>query len=396
MTNNTLDIHAPQFPESIDSGEIVAWNKQVGESFERDEVLAEIETDKVVMEVPAQESGTLLKIKKNTGSSVNSHEVIAVIRVGTAPQKTVPSETEKQTAEHSVKISPSARTLAEEHGLDITAIKTTGKHNSITKQDVQSFVAQQNSTTSTPSMPPARQSIAKTSNSGTQTVPMTRLRRTVAQRLLNVQQSRAVLTTFNEVNVQAITALRKQYQDAFIEKHGVKLGFISFFVQASCAALQKYPIINAASTEQDIIYHDSQDIGIAVSTERGLVVPVLRDAGTTSLADIEKAIVDFANRARHNKLELEELQGGTFTITNGGVFGSMLSTPIINPPQSAILGMHSIQSRPIAEDNNVVIRPMMYLALSYDHRIIDGREAVLFLRDIKETLENPGKLLLDL
>lgn len=390
MTKKTIEIHVPSFPESIETGEIIAWNKKVGEPFERDEVLAEIETDKVVMEVPAQSEGVLIEINKDVGSMVSSTELIGLMEEKTFP-KSQSTQKKDSTNDTVTKISPSAKQLAQAENLTIQDIPATGNRNTITKADVQSFLKQQKGST-----PTIADNNTATGSRKTRRVSMSRLRTTIAQRLLDVQKSRAILTTFNEVNLQAIDALRKQYKESFIDAHGVKLGFMSFFVQACCDALKKYPVINASSDENSLTYHDYQDIGIAVSTERGLVVPVLRNAADMSLAAIEQNIVDFATRARNNKLTLEELQGGTFTITNGGVFGSLLSTPIINPPQSAILGMHSIQRRPVAENDTVVVRPMMYLALSYDHRIIDGKEAVLFLRDVKDTLENPGKRLLDL
>ncbi|RMH20966.1 MAG: 2-oxoglutarate dehydrogenase complex dihydrolipoyllysine-residue succinyltransferase [Gammaproteobacteria bacterium] len=406
MSEKQIEIHAPHFPESIQSGEIVRWNRKPGETFQRDEVLAEIETDKVILEVPAIDDGKLLEIYKPEGSEVVSDEKIALMvaqkysgQSENQPQTSPENHPDKRqqaakentssavTPRHS---SPSARKLATEKDIDIQQISPTGRRETVTRTDVEKQLQRDSESSATRS---ASQGITP---GKTRKIPMSRLRSTIAKRLLDAQNHTAMLTTFNEVNLHAVQQLRKTYQSRFQERYGIKLGLMSFFVRACCLALEKVPQINTTSDEDHIYQHDFHDIGIAVSTERGLVVPILRSASSLSLAGIESNIADFAKRARENKLELEELQGGTFTITNGGVFGSMLSTPILNPPQSAILGMHSIQERPIVDNGQVIIRPMMYLALTYDHRVIDGREAVTFLKTIKEILENPGILWLEL
>ncbi len=348
----------------------------------------DIETDKVVLELPAIKSGVLTKIIKNNGEKVGSVEVIAQIDTDAVAQVAPASAPTKEAI--AVAVSPSARKLAHAHDVDAASLQGSGKHGLVTKEDVLSAVQQAAPTIQHEAV------VAPSGDRPEQRVPMTRIRQRIAERLLQSQANAAILTTFNEVNMQPVIELRNKYKDAFEKKHGVKLGFTSFFVKATVLALQKFPIVNASVDGTDIIYHGYFDIGVAIGSERGLVVPIIRDADKLSFADIEKRIVDFGARAKDGKLSMEELTGGTFSITNGGVFGSMLSTPIINPPQSAILGIHATKDRPVAENGQVVIRPMNYLALSYDHRIIDGREAVQFLGTIKEALEFPGRILLDL
>jgi 2-oxoglutarate dehydrogenase E2 component (dihydrolipoamide succinyltransferase) len=384
-----IEVKVPQLSESVSEATLLTWHKKVGEAVQEGENLIDIETDKVVLELPAIKSGVIAKILKADGAQVGSGEVIAQIdtaAVATAPVAAAKVETV------AAAVSPSARKHAHELDVDASQLKGSGKHGLVTKEDVLNAV-QQPVATAQPQSAPA---VAPAGNRAEQRVPMTRIRQRIAERLLQSQANAAILTTFNEVNMQPVIELRNKYKDAFEKKHGVKLGFSSFFIKAAVLALQKFPIVNASVDGNDIIYHGYFDIGMAIGSERGLVVPILRDADKLSLADIEKRIADFAARAKDGKLSMEELSGGTFSITNGGVFGSMLSTPIINPPQSAILGIHATKDRPVAENGQVVIRPMNYLALSYDHRIIDGREAVQFLGTIKEALEFPGRVLLDL
>ncbi len=381
-----IEVKVPQLSESVSEATLLTWHKKVGEAVQEGENLIDIETDKVVLELPAIKSGVLVKIIKADGAKVGSGEIIAQIdsaAVAAAP---------KAKADVAAAVSPSARKLAHAHDVDATGLQGSGKHGLVTKEDVLNAVQQPAATVQTQSAP----AVAPAGNRTEQRVPMTRIRQRIAERLLQSQQNAAILTTFNEVNMQPVIELRNKYKDAFEKKHGVKLGFSSFFVKAAVLALQKYPVVNASVDGTDVIYHGYFDIGVAIGSERGLVVPILRDADKMSLAEIEKRIVDFGARAKDGKLSMEELTGGTFSISNGGVFGSMLSTPIINPPQSAILGIHATKDRPVAENGQVVIRPMNYLALSYDHRIIDGREAVQFLGTIKEALEFPGRVLLDL
>jgi 2-oxoglutarate dehydrogenase E2 component (dihydrolipoamide succinyltransferase) len=380
-----IEVKVPQLSESVSEATLLTWNKKVGEAVSEGENLIDIETDKVVLELPAIKSGVLSKIFKGDGSKVGSNEVIA--QIDTAAVAAAPKAKAEAVAPA---VSPSARKLAHEHDVDAASLQGRGKHGLVTREDVLSAVQQPASASQ------AQAAIAPAGNRPEQRVPMTRIRQRIAERLLQSQQNAAILTTFNEVNMQPVIELRNRYKDAFEKKHGVKLGFSSFFVKAAVLALQKFPIVNASVDGTDIIYHGYFDIGMAIGSERGLVVPVIRDADKLSFADIEKRIADFAARAKDGKLGMEELSGGTFSITNGGVFGSMLSTPIINPPQAAILGIHATKDRPVAENGQVVIRPMNYLALSYDHRIIDGREAVQFLVTIKEALEFPGRVLLDL
>jgi 2-oxoglutarate dehydrogenase E2 component (dihydrolipoamide succinyltransferase) len=384
-----IEVKVPQLSESVSEATLLTWHKKVGEAVQEGENLIDIETDKVVLELPAIKSGVLSKIIKADGAKVGSSEVIAQIdteAVAAAPKA------KAEAVVVAAAVSPSARKLAHAHDVDAASLQGSGKHGLVTKEDVLSAV-QQPASTAQPQSAPA---LAPSGNRPEQRVPMTRIRQRIAERLLQSQQSAAILTTFNEVNMQPVIELRNKYKDAFEKKHGVKLGFTSFFVKAAVLALQKFPIVNASVDGTDVIYHGYFDIGVAIGSERGLVVPILRDADKMSLADIEKRIVDFGARAKDGKLSMEELTGGTFSISNGGVFGSMLSTPIINPPQSAILGIHATKDRPVAENGQVVIRPMNYLAVSYDHRIIDGREAVQFLVTIKEALEFPGRVLLDL
>lgn len=395
-----IEVKVPQLSESVSEATLLTWHKKAGEAVNEGENLIDIETDKVVLELPAIKSGVLVKIIKSDGAKVSSGEVVAQIDTeatatvaAPAVSSAVPDEPAADTAKPSAPqaaTSPSARKLAHAHDVDAASVQGSGKKGLVTKQDVMEAVQQ---ATSLGSVAPV---VVPTGDRPEQRVPMTRIRQRIAERLLQSQANAAILTTFNEVNMQPVIELRTKYKDAFEKKHGVKLGFSSFFVKAVVTALQKFPIVNASVDGTDIIYHGYFDIGMAIGSERGLVVPILRDADQLSMADIEKRIADFAARAKEGKLTMEELTGGTFSITNGGVFGSMLSTPIINPPQSAILGIHATKDRPVAENGQVVIRPMNYLALSYDHRIIDGREAVQFLVAIKEALEYPGRVLLDL
>ena len=386
-----IEVKVPQLSESVSEATLLAWHKQVGEAVSEGENLIDIETDKVVLELPASKSGVLIKIIKGDGEKVTSDELIAQIDTEAAAQTAAPL------AAASAAVPPSVRKLAREHEIDAGSLQGSGRSGRITKEDVlhaiqpvsQAQVLGENA-------PQAITAVAPSGSRPEQRVAMTRIRQRIAERLLQSQQNAAILTTFNEVNMQPVIDLRNKYKNAFEKKHGIKLGFSSFFVKAAVLALQKFPIVNASVDGSDIIYHGYFDIGMAIGSERGLVVPIIRDADKLSFADIEKQIADFGARAQSGKLSMEELSGGTFTVSNGGVFGSMLSTPIINPPQSAILGIHATKDRPVAENGHVVIRPMNYLALSYDHRIIDGREAVLFLVAIKEALEYPGRVLLDL
>jgi 2-oxoglutarate dehydrogenase E2 component (dihydrolipoamide succinyltransferase) len=380
-----IEVKVPQLSESVSEATLLTWHKQVGEAVKEGENLIDVETDKVVLELPASKSGVLTSIIKGDGEKVTSNELIAQIDTAATATQAV---TAAPHAAASPAVPPSVRKLAREHEVDASHLQGSGRSGRVTKEDVLNAMQQVN-----PQQAPA---IAPSGNRPEQRVAMTRIRQRIAERLLQSQSNAAILTTFNEVNMQPVIELRNKYKDAFEKKYGVKLGFSSFFVKAAVQALQKFPIVNASVDGTDIIYHGYFDIGMAIGSERGLVVPIIRDADKLSFADIEKQIADFAARAKDGKLTMEELTGGTFSITNGGVFGSMLSTPIINPPQSAILGIHATKDRPVAENGSVVIRPMNYLALSYDHRIIDGREAVLFLVAIKEALEYPGRVLLDL
>ena len=400
-----IEVKVPELSESVAEATLLAWHKKVGEPVKRDENLIDIETDKVVLELPAPADGVLAKIIKAGGGTVKAGEIIATIDTeGKAAAASAPAPVQAKAAPAPVAVKPAsapapampaARKIAEEKGIDTGAIAGSGRGGRVTKADVLAAAP----TAAKPALTPVPAPVnvdQLLSNRPEQRVPMSRLRARIAERLVQSQSTAAILTTFNEVNMQPVMELRKKYQERFEKEHGVRLGFMSFFVKASVHALKKYPIVNASVDGNDIVYHGYFDIGIAVGSPRGLVVPILRDADRMSFAEIEKTIGDFGKRAQDGKLTLEELTGGTFSISNGGVFGSMLSTPIINPPQSAILGVHATKDRPVAENGQVVIRPMNYLALSYDHRIIDGREAVLFLVAIKEALEDPARLILEL
>ena len=398
----SIEIKSPTFPESVADGTVANWVKKEGESVEQDEVIAEIETDKVVLEVVAPVSGTITKIVKQEGEIVNSSELIAEFNEGDSEHAKPEisegsSEPEIQEAETN-KLGPAAKRIIAEENIDPSEIKSTGKDGRVTKADLVNHLNNESKDKKISEVDTRAQqdNILFTDSRDEKRVPMSRLRATIANRLLTVKQETAMLTTFNEVDMLPIKELRSKYGAEFEKQHGVKLGFMGFFVIAAIQALKKFPLVNASIDNSDIVYHGYQDIGVAVSTDRGLVVPVIRDADMMSLPDIEKSIMDFSVKARDGKLSIEEMQGGTFTISNGGVFGSLLSTPILNAPQTAILGMHSIQNRPVAIDNEVVIRPMMYLAMSYDHRLLDGKEAVTFLVSIKEQLESPERLLLNL
>ncbi|MGE0357239.1 MAG: 2-oxoglutarate dehydrogenase complex dihydrolipoyllysine-residue succinyltransferase [Burkholderiales bacterium] len=398
-----VEVKVPQLSESVSEATLVAWRRKAGEAVKRDENLIDVETDKVVLELPAPADGVLAEILKADGSTVGSGEVIAVIdtagAVAAAPPAIDPVQAAKAAAAEAAPAgakaaSPSAAKLAAEQGVDTAKLAGTGRDGRVTKADV---LAAGSAPAKEPA-PPAAKAAAAPAPAGArpeQRVPMSRLRARIAERLVQSQSTAAILTTFNEVNMAPVIELRSRYKDRFEKQHGVKLGFMSFFVKAAVAALRRYPIVNASIDGNDIVYHGYYDVGIAVGSERGLVVPILRDADRMSIADIERAIADFGQRARDGKITIEELTGGTFSISNGGVFGSMLSTPIINPPQSAILGIHATKDRAVVENGQVVVRPMNYLALSYDHRIVDGREAVLSLVAIKEALEDPARQLLD-
>ena len=416
----SIEIKVPQLPESVSDATLVAWHKSVGEGVARDENLVDLETDKVVLEVPAPAAGTLAKIVAEDGATVVAGDVLAILEEGDgttsdekqaepekegsqeekddeAAAKSEPATANKTVKKGSAKTSPAVRRLLEEHDLDATLVAGTGKDGRITKADVMSFLKDEGPSEVTPgdSAPevdgdgavaaPAREE---------RRVPMTRLRARIAERLVEAQHTAAMLTTFNEVDLTEVMALRKRYRDEFEKKHGVRLGFMSFFAKASVEALKKFPVVNASVEETDIVYHNYYDLGIAVSSDRGLMVPVVRDVDQMSFAEFEAALGELAQKAQDGTISMEDLTGGTFTITNGGIFGSMMSTPILNQPQSAILGMHSIQQRPMVVDGEIKPRPMMYLALTYDHRIIDGKEAVQFLVSIKEQLEDPSRLLL--
>jgi 2-oxoglutarate dehydrogenase E2 component (dihydrolipoamide succinyltransferase) len=414
----SIEIKAPTFPESVADGTVATWHKKPGEPIQRDELLVDIETDKVVLEVVAPADGSLKTVHKEEGDVVLSDEVLAIFEEGavdatssSAPAETAsaPAETAEASDDGDIIMSPAARKLVEENGIAPSSIKATGKDGRVTKEDVVNHLKGGSSPApaaapepkaeapkSAPAAPAAAAPMADEGDRIEKRVPMTRLRATIARRLVEAQQNAAMLTTYNEVNMGPVMELRKKYKDTFEKAHGVKLGFMSFFVKAATEALKRFPAVNASIDGNDMVYHGYQDIGVAVSTERGLVVPVLRDTDSMGLAEIESTIGDFGKRGREGKLGINDMQGGTFTITNGGIFGSLMSTPILNPPQTAILGMHKIQERPMAVNGEVVIQPMMYLALSYDHRMIDGKEAVQFLVTIKELLEDPARLLLDI
>ena len=411
------EIKVPQLPESITDATLVAWHKKPGEAVKRDENLADLETDKVVLEVPAPANGVLREVKVQTGTVVTAGQLLALVEEGAeavatpvAAREAPPAEELKATGTDAgkEKLSPSVRRLIEENRLDAAAIPATGRDGRLTKSDVVDFLGRKQSATpaAAPTQPaaasaaPAARPSAPTTPGlpanarGEQRVPMTRLRQRIAQRLIEAQSTQALLTSFNEVDLTAVQELRARHKDRFEKEHGVKLGFMSFFVKASIEALKKFPVVNASIDGNDIVYHEFYDIGVAVSTERGLVVPIVRDADVKSFGTIEKEIGEYAKKARSGGLAIDDLTGGTFTITNGGVFGSLMSTPIVNAPQSAILGMHKIQERPMVLAGQIAIRPMMYIAITYDHRIIDGREAVQFLVTVKECLEDPGRMLL--
>lgn len=396
-----FEILVPSLPESVSDATLAAWHKQVGEWVNEGDNLADLETDKVILEVPAPKSGTLVELVVQNGDTVLGGQLLAKLEVQAAKPAPVVEKTEDAI------LSPSVRKLVAEKDLDPNAIAGSGKHGRILKTDVLDFLSEQTQDAQTTPPAPTATTTQESQHSPLsataigalrpeQRVPMTRLRAKVAERLLQAQQNAAMLTTFNEVNLQSVINLRNQYKDRFETKHNIKLGFMSFFVKASIEALKRFPAINASIDGSDIIYHGYYDIGIAVTTPRGLIVPILRDADQLDFAGIEKGIHDFGNKARNGSISVEDLSGGTFTITNGGIFGSMLSTPILNPPQCAILGMHAIKDRPVVENGEIVIRPIMYLALSYDHRLVDGKEAVQFLGIIKECLEAPAHLLLNI
>lgn len=386
----TIEIKVPTLPESVTDATIAKWYKKVGDTISRDENLVDLETDKVMLEVPAPASGVIEKIIVSEGSTVQANTVLAIIREGEAaapsaektPEK--PSEKEEPTKTSAADLSPSVRRAVSEKEIDVSKISGTGKSGRVTKEDVDQYAQGKSDQKTAPAMG-AREE---------QRVPMSRLRARIAERLVQAQHEAAILTTFNEINMKPVMDLRNKYKDEFEKTFGVRLGFMSFFTKAAVEALKRFPAVNASIDGSDLIYHNFYDIGIAVSSPRGLVVPILRDVDLLSLADIEKQIKDYAGKARDGKLSIEEMTGGTFSITNGGVFGSMLSTPIINPPQTAILGMHNIVERPIVENGEIVARPIMYVALSYDHRVIDGRESVSFLKTIKDLVEDPARLLL--
>ncbi|MBQ0759471.1 MAG: 2-oxoglutarate dehydrogenase complex dihydrolipoyllysine-residue succinyltransferase [Gammaproteobacteria bacterium] len=394
----STEIKAPTFPESVADGSIATWHKQVGEAVLRDEPLVDIETDKVVLEVVAPADGVLKEIIKGEGDTVLSDELVALFEEGAAGSTAAPEAAKADSAPAAsadLKVSPAARKMLEEKGIDAAAVTGTGKGGVITKEDVANFKpaaapAPKAAPAAAPVVDmPAGERIEKR-------VAMTRLRKRIAERLLEATHTTAMLTTFNEVNMKPVMDLRNQYKDLFEKSHnGTRLGFMGFFVKAACEALKRYPAVNASIDGDDVVYHGYQDVGVAVSTEKGLVVPVLRDAENMSMAKIEEKIREYGLRAKDGKLSMEDMTGGTFTITNGGVFGSLLSTPILNPPQTAILGMHKIQDRPMAVNGQVVVQPMMYLALSYDHRLVDGKDAVQFLVTIKDLIEDPARILLE-
>ena len=408
----TTEIKAPVFPESVAEGTVATWHKQPGEACSRDELIVDIETDKVVLEVVAPADGVIEEIVKAEGDTCESGEVIGKFKEGAAGEskpaesKSDSSKEEKEEeksdksedapASGDAILSPAARKLAEENDVDPAAVKGTGKDGRVTKEDVQNHIDSKKSSGSPASKPAAApEANVAPGERPEKRVPMTRLRASIAKRLVEAQQTAAMLTTFNEVKMAPIMELRKQYQESFVKRHDIKLGFMSFFAKAATEALKRFPAVNASIDGNDMVYHGYQDIGVAVSTERGLVVPVIRDVDALGLADIERKIVEYGTKAKGGKLGIEDMTGGTFTITNGGIFGSLISTPILNPPQTAILGMHKIQERPMAVNGKVEILPMMYLALSYDHRMIDGKDAVQFLVAIKEMLEDPARILLD-
>jgi 2-oxoglutarate dehydrogenase E2 component (dihydrolipoamide succinyltransferase) len=412
----TIEVRVPQLPESVADATLVAWHKKPGDSVVRDENLVDLETDKVVLEVPAPAAGVLKEIKLTDGTTVTSGQLLAVIEEGAAAAPGAAKSAAKDAAAAEAvagKLSPAAKRVAEENKVDPKAVAGSGRDGRVSKSDVVNYLQAKDaaptrapSPAAAPSPGPAAvpakapaQFVPAPSARGSrseQHVPMTRLRARIAERMVQAQATQALLTSFNEVDLKAVNELRARYKDPFEKQYGVKLGFMSFFTKACVEALRKFPSVNASVDGNDIVYHEYFDVGVAVSTDRGLIVPVLRDADLMSFADIEKSIANFAGRARAGTITIEELTGGTFTITNGGVFGSLLSTPIVNSPQSAILGMHKVQDRPVVIDGQVVVRPMMYIALTYDHRIIDGREAVQFLVTVKQCLEDPARMVLSI
>lgn len=404
-----MEIRAPKFPESISEGELTKWYKREGDFVERDDLLADVETEKTTIEIVAQATGRIEQTYKQEGDTVESEELLCSIDESveaSSSEASIDTANTSTTADE-IAVSPAARKLASEHDLDLSLVIGTGRSGMVTKSDVAKLLDEIRATPTTeddaigtPSAIEETTSLVGPSDSSTRIerrVPMTRLRATIAKRLVEVQQTAAMLTTFNEANMDPIMRMRRQYQDEFVARHnGTRLGFMSFFVRASVEALKRFPSVNASLDGDDVVYHGYYDVGVAVSTERGLVVPIVRDADALGLHQIEDQIVEYGEKARENKLSIDEMTGGTFTISNGGVFGSLMSTPILNPPQTAILGMHKIQERPVVDDGEIVIRPMMYLALSYDHRLIDGQEAVQFLVTIKGMIEDPARILLEL
>ncbi|MDF1629313.1 MAG: 2-oxoglutarate dehydrogenase complex dihydrolipoyllysine-residue succinyltransferase [Alcanivoracaceae bacterium] len=399
----SIEIKAPQFPESVADGTVATWHKQEGDRVSRDELLVDIETDKVVLEVVAPADGVLTKIHHGEGDTIESQALLAVLEAGAgagpaAETKSEPAAAPVATEDKAPVAGPAARKRLAEAGLDASKVEATGKGGRITRDDVDNALKQREQQKASAPAAPAAVAPVPVANGDREErrVPMTRLRKRIAERLVDAQHNAAMLTTFNEVNMKPIMDMRKHYQADFEKAHGVRLGFMSFFVRACVEALKRFPMVNASIDGDDIVYHGYYDVGVAVSGDRGLVVPVLRDADQKGLAEVETDIIEFGKKAREGKLSIEEMTGGTFTISNGGVFGSLMSTPILNPPQTAILGMHKIQERPMAVDGKVEILPMMYLAVSYDHRLIDGREAVQFLVAIKQFIEDPARLLLDI
>ena len=410
----SIEIKTPMLPESVSEATVLAWHKNVGDGFRRDELLVEIETEKIVLEVPAPSDGVVDEILKSAGDTIYEDDVLAIVSASAQVSEELPLEipaqkvtqdekTEVEESSAAVKteerLSPAVRRLAGEHGIDVSKVAGSGKEGRVTKADLVNFMETKDVKASPKPADDVVKEAAKPVAAEGREVrrqPMSRIRRTIADRLVQAQHTAALLTTFNEVDMSAVMALRKQYRELFEKKHDARLGFMSFFVKATVESLKSIPAVNATIDGNDIVYHDYYDVGIAVSSPRGLVVPVVRNVHLKGFAQIEQQIRDFGERAKSGTLLLDELSGGTFTITNGGVFGSLLSTPIVNPPQSAILGMHKIQERPVVENGVIVARPMMYLALTYDHRIIDGREAVTFLIGIKDAIEAPSRLLLEL
>jgi len=401
----SIEIKVPQLPESVSDATLIAWHRNTGDAVTRDENLVDLETDKVVLEVPAPAAGVLQEIRINDGATVVAGDILAILEEGAGVAKAAAAPAAKKEAQAPavaaakgpVKTSPAVRRLLEEHDLDATMVVGSGKDGRITKADVMAFLKGNDSSNVTPGDPaPAvvDDAVQVALERSEQRVPMTRLRARIAERLVEAQQTAAMLTTFNEVDLTEVMALRAKYREPFEKQHGIKLGFMSFFAKASVDALKKFPVVNASIDGSDVLYHNYYDIGVAVSTERGLMVPVLRDVDQMSFADFESGLADMAKKAQSGTIGMEELTGGTFTITNGGIFGSMMSTPILNQPQSAILGMHNIQQRPMVIDGEIEARPMMYIALTYDHRIIDGKDSVQFLVAIKQALEDPSRLLL--